>query len=78
MRKIFFKFLEISILWPFTFYSDPALAYCVAYLKFMSKMAAYLSKITVKTRTSRNFWTKSEILVHCGAHALLLKHDLLV
>ena len=30
MRKIFFKFLKISILWPFTFYSDPALAYCVA------------------------------------------------
>jgi hypothetical protein len=29
MRKIFFKFLKISILWPFTFYSDPALAYCV-------------------------------------------------
>ena len=28
MRKIFFKFLEISIFWPFTFYSDPALAYC--------------------------------------------------
>jgi hypothetical protein len=28
MRKIFFKFLKISILWPFTFYSDPALAYC--------------------------------------------------
>jgi hypothetical protein len=28
MRKIFFTFLKISILWPFTFYSDPALAYC--------------------------------------------------
>jgi hypothetical protein len=28
MTKIFFKFLKISILWPFTFYSDPALAYC--------------------------------------------------
>ena len=28
MRKIFFKFLKISILWPLTFYSDPALAYC--------------------------------------------------
>jgi hypothetical protein len=31
MRKIFFKFLKISILWPFTFYSDPALAYCGHY-----------------------------------------------
>jgi hypothetical protein len=31
MRKIFFKFLKISILWPFTFYSDPALAYCVLF-----------------------------------------------
>ena len=28
IRKIFFNFLKISILWPFTFYSDPALAYC--------------------------------------------------
>jgi hypothetical protein len=28
IKKIFFKFLKISILWPFTFYSDPALAYC--------------------------------------------------
>jgi hypothetical protein len=28
MRKIFFKFLKISILWPFTFYSDPAISYC--------------------------------------------------
>ena len=28
ITKIFFKFLEISILWPLTFYSDPALAYC--------------------------------------------------
>ena len=27
-QKIFFKFSKISILWPFTFYSDPALAYC--------------------------------------------------
>ena len=27
-KKIFFKFLKISILWPLTFYSDPALAYC--------------------------------------------------
>jgi hypothetical protein len=28
--KICFKFLKISILWPLTFYSDPALAYCDA------------------------------------------------
>jgi hypothetical protein len=28
IRKICFKFFKISILWPFTFYSDPALAYC--------------------------------------------------
>ena len=28
IRKICFKFLKISILWPLTFYSDPALAYC--------------------------------------------------
>ena len=27
-QKNIFKFLKISILWPFTFYSDPALAYC--------------------------------------------------
>ena len=32
IRKIFFKFLKISILWPLTFYSDPALAYCVSKL----------------------------------------------
>jgi hypothetical protein len=33
MRKIFFKFLKISILWPLTFYSDPALAYCGGFQK---------------------------------------------
>ena len=27
-QKLFFRFLKLSILWPFTFYSDPALAYC--------------------------------------------------
>jgi hypothetical protein len=57
MRKIFFKFLKISILWPFTFYSDPALANCAGdkALFFLQIQADLISEARKIKRVQNNF-----------------------
>ena len=75
MRKMFFKFLKISILWPFTFYLDPALAYCEGmitkdfqnfrcFLDFEKIWTPYTRPIRVNDCYNRSLTTLHFILIY--------------